>query len=78
MSRKDELLKVKEVIKDNYDDAECGLFDTRNIIGDIMSTIFRGSFFQLDICYSCSYFELFGTTKKEFKEMKSFYESLRK
>ena len=74
--REKEFIEIKNLIKENYEDADCGLFNTRNFAGDYMSTIFTGKFFTLDICYHWGYFEIFGTTKKEFKELKEFYKNL--
>ena len=76
MERKKEFLKIKELIKNNYDNG--GLFDTRNIAGDTMKTIFKGKYFTLDICEYYGYFEIFGTTKEEFTELKKYYIGLEK
>lgn len=64
MTREKEFDKVKNMIKEYYDDATCGLFDTRNLLGDVMETIFNGKYFTLDICYNYGYFEVFGTTEE--------------
>lgn len=77
MTRAHEFEKVKELIKDYYSDANCGIFNSRNIAGDTMSTIFLGEYFTLDICFGWAYFEVFGTTDKEFKELKKIYEKMR-
>ena len=77
MTRKEELEKVKEIMKETIDTYSCGLFNTRNIAGDFMATLFNGKYFTLDACYSWSYFELFGTTEEEFKEIKKYYNGLR-
>lgn len=74
--RRKEFIKIRRLIKKNYEYANGGLFNTRNIVNDDMSNIFTGKYFMLDICYHWSYFEVFGTTKKEFKELKEFYKSL--
>ena len=73
MTRKEELEKVKEIIKNNIDDFTCGLFSTRNMVGDSMDNLFTGKYFTLDGCYAWSYYELFGTTEKEFKEVENIY-----
>lgn len=74
--REKEFIKIKSLIKENHEDAACGLFNTRNFAGDNMSTIFTGKYFTLDICYYWRYFEVFGTTEKEFRELKKFYKNL--
>ena len=66
MNREEELEKVKETIKDYYSEGNCSLYNTRNIAGDIMTTIFKGKYFKVDICFTYSYFEVFGTTSEEF------------
>lgn len=76
MTRKEELEKVKEIIKVTIDDYSCGLYSTRNVVGDCMETMFNGKYFTLDACYNWSYYELFGTTEDEFKEIKDYYNKL--
>lgn len=76
MNREEEFNKVKELIKKYYEDGDCGLYNTRNVVGDIMSTLFKGKYFTLDICFYYSYFEVFGTTNKEFEELKNLYKKL--
>lgn len=73
MERKEELQKVKQIIKENIKDYNCGIFDTRNIAGDFMITLYEGKCFTLDACYDWSYYELFGTTDEEFEEVEEYY-----
>lgn len=73
MTRKEELAEVKSVIAENYCCADCGLFFTRNVVGDRMETIFGGEFFTVDICYGYTYFEVFGCDEAEASELKAFY-----
>ena len=68
--------KVKNVIRDRYVEADCGLFFTRNWIGDPMSTIWEKDGVTIDICYNYQYFEVFGLTEEEEKELLAFYDSL--
>lgn len=74
--REKEFKKVKELIKEYYDMADCGIFDTRNLAGDSMRTIFDGKYFTLDICFSWAYFEVFGATEEEFAELTELYNSM--
>ena len=67
---------VKEVIKDRYNDANCGLFFTRNWAGDSMATIWEEDGVTIDICYNYSYFEVFGLTEEEENELSRFYASM--
>ena len=76
MTREKEFELIKELIKKHFEDADAGLFNTRNIAGDRMATIFTGKYFTLDICYFYSYYEVFGTTEQEFKELKEYYDRL--
>lgn len=72
------LEKAKEVIKENFSDADCGLFFTNNSVGDTMFTIYEDDEIIIDICYSWSYFEVFGLTEEEEEELKNYYEELDK
>lgn len=75
-SKEDTMTKLeiaKQVIKENIYDAECGIFDSRNIVGDEMETIYYKDGLQIDICYSWMYFEVFGLTQDEFDELEVFY-----
>lgn len=78
VTREVELEKVKELIKKYYTSADGGMFFTRNIVGDPMKTIFKGVYFTLDICRYWGYYELFGCTADEEKDIKRYYDSLAK
>ena len=68
---------VKKVIKDNYSDADCGLFFTPNWAGDTMTTIWEEDGVTIEICYNYSYFEVFGLTEEEENELSRFYDSMK-
>lgn len=68
---------AKKVIKEYIEEAECGIYDTRNIAGDSMTTIFDEDGLQIDICYHWEYFEVFGLNREEFQELKKYYHELR-
>ncbi len=70
------LEKAKEIIKKNFSLYDCGLFNTRNLVGDPMSTIYDEDGLTIDVCYYYSYFEVFGLTDEEFVELKKFYANL--
>lgn len=70
------LEKAKEIIKENY--VSCGIFDSRNVVGDPMCTIYSDGKLQIDVCYNYGYFEVFGLTDAEFKELKKYYLKLRR
>lgn len=70
------LEKAKEIIKTHYEDACCGIFDCRNILGDEMTTIYKDEGLTIDLCYGYMYFEVFGLSREEFKELEKYYDSL--
>lgn len=76
MTRKEELAEVKSVIESNYYRADCGLYFTRNIVGDAMETIFDGEFFTVDVCWGWAYFEVFGCEEDEESELEELYGKL--
>ena len=69
---------AKKIIEQNYEYANCGIFNTPNIMGDPMATIYRGNELIIDICFYYSYFEVFGLSKDEFNELEKFYYTLEK
>ena len=40
---------VKNIIKENIKDATCGIYFTRNLVGDRMATLMNGDQVQIDI-----------------------------
>lgn len=69
---------AKKIIEQNYEYADCGIFNTRNIVGDTMTTIYSDDELTIDICYDYSYFEVFGLSDDEFNELERFYYTLEK
>ena len=69
---------AKKIIKENYKYADCGIFNTPNIMGDPMTTIYRSNELTIDICYDYSYFEVFCLSNDEFDELEKFYNTLEK
>jgi hypothetical protein len=67
---------AKRIIKDHFKAADCGIFNTRNIAGDYMCTIYDDGGLRIEICYNYSYFEVFGLSDAEFKEVENFYDGL--
>ena len=67
---------AKKIITENIDEARCGIFDTRNIIGDDMYTIYDSDDLTIDICYRYAYFEVFGLTDNDFAELEKYYRLL--
>lgn len=67
---------AKKVIKENINKARYGIFDTRNMVGDDMDTLYDSDDLTIDICYRYAYFEVFGLTDNEFAELDKYYETL--
>jgi len=69
---------AKQIIKQHFNSADCGLFSTLNLVGDPMTTIYSKDGLQIDICYYYAYFEVFGLDDEDFKQLYRFYESMQK
>jgi len=72
------LTKAKEIVKAYYEYADCGIFNNRNTMEDMMTTVYEDEGLTIDICYGWSYFEVFGLSVTEFEELKRYYYSLNK
>lgn len=72
------LEKAKEIVKEHYSVANCGIFNSRNIVGDTMVTIYEDEGLTVDVCYSWAYFEVFGLSDAEFEELETYYDLLKK
>lgn len=70
--------KVKAIIREYFDNANCGIFDCRNITGDTMETIYEEDGVTVDICYGYMYFEVFGLSNEEFAEVEKYYHELKR
>ena len=64
---------AKLFIEKYYDKADCGLFNTRNIVGDIMCNLYTSETLEIDYCPDYSYFEVFGLSEEEFASLNDFY-----
>lgn len=64
--------KIKEFLKEYFDEDELPIqaFDTRNVIGDSMRTIYNENGIIIDYCYDWDYIEIFGLSKKDFADLK--------
>lgn len=78
MAKKSNLDVAKEIIDKFFDIADCGLFNTRNLVGDPMTTVYDANGLVVDICYYYSYFEVFGLSPDEFKELSKYYNQKQK
>lgn len=70
--------RAKGIIKRFYRDAQYGIFNTRNVLCDPMSTIYNEYGLRVDICYRYEYFEVFGLDYDEFEILRDYYNGLRK
>lgn len=70
--------EVKRILRENIKDANCGIFFTRNIVGDYMTTLYSNGDIQIDICRGWAYFEVFGLSEEQEDEIYEYYESLLK
>ena len=76
--RKEEIANLKNIIKLFYNpDFKGGLYNTRNVTNDHMVNIYTSNDIQLDICTDYDYFEVFGLTENEFKDLQNFYDNLK-
>lgn len=71
------LERAKAIIKRNWKDADCGIFDCRNWIGDLMEMLYEDDELRIDICRHYSYFEVLGLSQEEFEELEKYYHELR-
>lgn len=72
------LEKAKEIVNIYYKVANCGIFNSRNIVGDRMETVYAEEDLMIDVCFPYAYFEVFGLSYKEFEELEKYYEGLHK
>jgi len=72
------LEKAKEIIKERIDVADCGIFSTRNWVGDEMLTVYDDGELEVDICYGYAYFDVFGLSPMQFAELEEYYNEQRK
>ncbi len=70
------LEKAKSVIKEYYKAGDCGIFNSCNLVGDSMATVYHDDDLWIDICYDYSYFEVFGLSDNEFEDLVKFYKML--
>ena len=71
------LEQAKKVIRENFSQADCGIYNTQNVFGDPMGTVYEENGLRIDICIPYSYLEVFGLTDEEFEELERFYNSLK-
>lgn len=64
--------KVEEFLKEYFNEDELPIqaFDTRNLVGDSMRTIYNENGITIDYCYDWDYIEIFGLSEKDFADLK--------
>ena len=72
------LNKAKDVIDLYISQAQCGIFNTPNIVGDHMTRIYDEDGLEISICDRLKYFEVFGLTSEEFNQLNDYYKDLLK
>ena len=68
---------AKKIIKENFRIAYCGIYNTRNIVGDTMQTIYCKDGLVIDVCIFWCYFEVFGLDYADYCDLEEYYYSLR-
>lgn len=77
-TREDEIANLKKIIKLFYNPVcKGGLYNLRNVVGDEMTNLYKSKNMQLDICFDFEYFEVFGLTDEEFKDLQNYYSNLK-
>lgn len=76
---REEIITIIKAIIDLYENVDCGIYNTRNIVGDNMTNIYSDfkNGVVVDVCYPYGYFEIFGLDKEEWSEIKRYYDSKR-
>lgn len=77
IDRGTEFQEVKDTIREHVEQANCGLYFTRNPTGAYTETIYIGKVFTVEICRSYGYFEVFGCTRKEEDILTDYYEVIK-
>lgn len=67
---------VTQTIMDYIDQGSYGIFNCRNNTGDFMKTIYDDGMIQIDWCPDYEYFEVFGASAREFRQLREFYWAL--
>lgn len=62
--------KLIEFLKNRFPNG-IQMFDTRNLVGDLMETIYDEDGIVVDYCYYCEYIEVFGLIDEEFERLET-------
>lgn len=67
---------AKMIIRKHFTEADLGMFDRRNWVGNPMENLYEKDGLTIDICRCCRYFEVFGLSNVEFEKLIKYYERL--
>ena len=74
---KEKLERAKKIIEKYWQVARFGIYNTPNIVGDNMDTIYNDAGLTVLICYRWGYFEVFGLSTADFGHLEKYYNKLR-
>lgn len=63
----DKMDKLKKFLQEEYPNSQA--FNTRNIAGDSICTVYEEDGITVDYCYYYEYIEIFGLTEEEFESL---------
>lgn len=78
VDRNIEFQNVKDTIREHIAEASCGLYFTRNTVGDYTENIYIGKVFTVEICRHWGYFEVFGCTAREERVLTDYYNVIKR
>lgn len=67
MEHKENIQKLKKFLSENFSGVQA--FTTRNIIGDLMETVYESDGIVVDYCELWEYVEIFGIPEEDFEEL---------
>ena len=65
--------KLAEFLNKQFPNMPGGLFDSRNVVGDKMNTVYKQDGIQVDFCEYYDYLEIFGLSEEEWEVLHSLY-----
>ena len=60
--------KLKKFLNEEFKE-KIQAFNSRNLVGDQMYTIYDEDGITVDMCYEWSYIEIFGLTQQQFEDL---------
>ena len=65
----DRLSKLKQYLTENFPDTQ--MFNSRNLVGDVVTTVYCEDGVTVDYCEAWDYLEIFGLTDEEYNQLTS-------